>query len=212
MPSSPRKIALAMKKVTENPIYKLSAFCGGSGTSTTCRYCHAFIPFPRCQRHGPDNRSFSPPSTVPMTAARLNARTPARGGSLRRPRPRPPRPGACRARPACPGRTGASPSTASPRRSAARGILGRRSWPGRPQAIAIDLTSRMESALDIAGPGRQASPYCSPARTGAGSPGGTSTAPTAAAREPHPRPAPHRNATPVAGGGCRDHRPAQPRT
>jgi hypothetical protein len=32
LPSSPRKIALAMKKVTENPIYKLSAFCGGSGT------------------------------------------------------------------------------------------------------------------------------------------------------------------------------------
>jgi len=93
-----------------------------------------------------------------------------------------------------------------------RGILGRRSWPGRPQAIAIDLTSRMESALDIASPGRRASPCSSPARAAAGSPGGTSTAPTAAVREPYPWLAPHRNATPVAGGGCRDHRPAQPRT
>jgi hypothetical protein len=38
-------------------------------------------------------------------------------------------------------------------------------------ANAIGLTSPLESALDIAGPGRQASPCCFPARTGAGSPG-----------------------------------------
>jgi excisionase family DNA binding protein len=51
-------------------------------------------------------------------------------------------------------------------------------------ATAIVLTSRAEPALDIAGPGRQASPRCSPARTEAGARGETSTAPTATAREP----------------------------
>ena len=78
------------------------------------------------------------------------------------------------------------PADGQPRRPAARGTLGRRARPGRLPATAIGLTSRAESALDIAGPGRQASPRCSPARTGAGTPGGTSTAPTATAREPRP--------------------------
>jgi len=72
------------------------------------------------------------------------------------------------------------------RRPSARGPLGRRARPGPLSATAIGLTSRSESALDIAGPGRQASPRCSLARTGAGARGGTSTAPMATAREPRP--------------------------
>jgi len=42
--------------------------------------------------------------------------------------------------------------------------------------------------------------------------GGASTAPKAAAWEPLPLTAPHRNGAPPAAGGCRDHRPEQPRT
>jgi hypothetical protein len=76
------------------------------------------------------------------------------------------------------------PADGQPGRPATRGTLGRRARPGRLPATAIGLTSRAEPTLDIAGPGRQASPCWSPARAGAGSPGGTSTAPTAAAREP----------------------------
>jgi integrase len=33
-----------MKKQAENPIYELSAFCGGSGTWIPCPCCHALIP------------------------------------------------------------------------------------------------------------------------------------------------------------------------
>ena len=75
------------------------------------------------------------------------------------------------------------PVDGRPRRPSARGPLGRRARPGPLSATAIGLTSRAELALDIAGPERQASPRCSPARTGAGAPGETSTAPTATARE-----------------------------
>jgi hypothetical protein len=78
------------------------------------------------------------------------------------------------------------PADRQPRRSSARGTLGRRARPGPLSATAIGLTSRAEPALDIAGPGRQASPRCSLARTGAGARGETSTAPTATAREPRP--------------------------
>ncbi len=76
------------------------------------------------------------------------------------------------------------PADGHPRRSSARGTLGRRARPGPLSATAIGLTSRAEPALDLAGPGRQASPRCSPARTGAGARRETSTAPTATAREP----------------------------
>jgi len=79
------------------------------------------------------------------------------------------------------------PADGQPRRPIARGTLGRRARPGPPSATAIGLTSRAELALDIAGPGRQASPRCSPARTGTGARGETSTAPTATAREPRPQ-------------------------
>jgi hypothetical protein len=78
------------------------------------------------------------------------------------------------------------PADGQPRRSSARDILGRRARPGPLPATAIGLTSRAEPALDIAGPGRQASPRCSPARTGAGARGETSTTPTATAWEPRP--------------------------
>ena len=71
-----------------------------------------------------------------------------------------------------------------PRHPAGCGTLGRRALLGPLSATAIGLTSPSESALDITGPGRQASPCCSPARTEAGTPGGTSTAPRATAREP----------------------------
>jgi hypothetical protein len=78
------------------------------------------------------------------------------------------------------------PADGQPCRPTARGTLGRRARPGRVPATADGLTSRAESALDIAGPGRQASLCCSPARTGARSLWGTSTVPTAVAREPRP--------------------------
>jgi hypothetical protein len=73
LPAPTRKTPLEMKKEAENPIYELSAFCGGSGTWVPCPYCHAFIPCPRCQGHCSENRSFSPPFMVPTTAPRLNA-------------------------------------------------------------------------------------------------------------------------------------------
>jgi hypothetical protein len=76
-----------------------------------------------------------------------------------------------------------NPAGGQPRRPAARGTLERHARPGRLPATAIGLTSRAESALDIAGPGRQASPCCSPARTGARTPWGINTVPTAVARE-----------------------------
>jgi hypothetical protein len=76
------------------------------------------------------------------------------------------------------------PADGQLRRPAARGTLGRRAWLSPLSTNAIGLTSPWESALDITGPGRQASPCCFPARTGPGTPGGTSTAPTAAAWEP----------------------------
>jgi hypothetical protein len=78
------------------------------------------------------------------------------------------------------------PADGQPRRSSTRGTLGRRARPGPLSATAIGLTSLAESALDISGPGRQASPRCSLARTGAGARGGTSTAPMATARESRP--------------------------
>jgi hypothetical protein len=78
------------------------------------------------------------------------------------------------------------PADGQPRRPSARGTPGRRARPGPLSATAIGLTSRAESALDIAGPGRQASPRCSPARTGAGARGEISTVPTVTAREPRP--------------------------
>lgn len=73
------------------------------------------------------------------------------------------------------------PADGKPRRPSVCGTLGRRAQPGPLSATAIGLTSRAELALDIAGPGRQASPCCSPARTGARARGGTSTVP-----EPRP--------------------------
>jgi hypothetical protein len=81
------------------------------------------------------------------------------------------------------GRDSGKPADGHPRRPAARGTLGRRARLGPLSATAIGLTSPSESALDITGPGRQASPCCSPARIRAGTPGGTSTAPTATAGE-----------------------------
>jgi len=78
------------------------------------------------------------------------------------------------------------PVGGQPRRPSTRGSLGRRARPGPLSATANGLTSRAESALDIAGPGRQASPRCSLARTGTGARGETSTAPMATAREPRP--------------------------
>jgi hypothetical protein len=78
------------------------------------------------------------------------------------------------------------PADGQPRRPSALGTLGRRARPGPPSATATGLTSRAELALDIAGPGRQASPRCSLARTGAWARGETSTAPTATAWEPRP--------------------------
>ena len=77
------------------------------------------------------------------------------------------------------------PADGRPRRPSARGTLGRRARPGPLSATAIGLTSRTESALDIAGPGRQASPRCSPAHRSWGM-GRTSTVPTATALEPGP--------------------------
>jgi hypothetical protein len=78
------------------------------------------------------------------------------------------------------------PADGQPSHPAPCGTLERRARPGRLPATAIGLTSRAESALYIAAPGRPASPYCSPARTGAGTPRGINTVPTAAAREPCP--------------------------
>jgi hypothetical protein len=68
LPSPTRKAALEVKKEAENPIYELSAFCGGSGTWMPCPYCHALILCTRCQRHCPENGSFFPLFIVPATA------------------------------------------------------------------------------------------------------------------------------------------------
>jgi hypothetical protein len=78
------------------------------------------------------------------------------------------------------------PADGQPGRPTACGTFGHRARPGALSATAIGLTSWAESALDIAGLGRQDSPRCFPARRGAGSPGETITAPTATAREPGP--------------------------
>jgi hypothetical protein len=182
LPSPTREPGPTVKKEAENPIYVLSAFCGGSGTRIPCPYCHAFIPCSPCQGHCPERRYTSPPFTVPTTTRPLNARAHGHGGPLRHPSPHSPWPGACGARPARQGK----PADGQPGRPTARGTLGRRARPGPLPATAIGLTSRAESALDIAGPGRQASPRCSSTRTGAGARGETSTAPTATAREPRP--------------------------
>jgi hypothetical protein len=104
------------------------------------------------------------------------------------------------------------PADGQPRRLAARGIPGRRARPSRLPATAISLTSRAEPALDIADPGRQASPCCSPARTRAGTPGESTRCRRLSPGNPTPWSAPHRNAAPPAAGGCRDRRPGQPRT
>jgi hypothetical protein len=98
------------------------------------------------------------------------------------------------------------------RRPSARGPLGRRARPGPLSATAIGLTSRSESALDIAGPGRQASPRCSlaPQELGHGEEPARRRWPPPG--NPAPWPGSHRNAPPMAGGGCRDDRPGQPRT
>ncbi len=137
--------------------------------------------------HGADDDA--PPERVSARPRRLAAPSPA------------PFPLAERARRTCgaSGPDSGKPADGQPRRPAACGTLGRRGRLGRLPATAIGLPSRAESALDISGPGRQASPCCFPARTGAGSPGGTSTAPTAAAREPSPltRPTPKRR---IPGG------------
>ena len=116
----------------------------------------------------------------------LRARAAARNGRLRGGRVCSPGPGARRARARRPGRTVASPSApglAVPRPAAARDAAPGRAAVRYP-AGGADLTWRTESALDGAGPGRQASPSCSPARKRAENRGGSSTAPPAAAREP----------------------------
>jgi hypothetical protein len=68
-----KKNGAMVKKEAENPIYVLSAFCGGSWTWIPFPYCHAIIPCPPCQGHCPETRSFSPPFMVPTTTRRLNA-------------------------------------------------------------------------------------------------------------------------------------------
>ena len=73
LPSPSRKTGSTVKKEAENPIYVLSAFCGGSGTWIPCPYCHAFIPCSPCPGHCPESRSFSPPFIVPRTTRRLSA-------------------------------------------------------------------------------------------------------------------------------------------
>lgn len=133
--------------------------------------------------HGADDGA--PPERLSARPRRLDAPSPA------------PFPLAGRPRRTC-GASGpdrGQPADGQPRHPAARSALGRRARPGRLPATAIGLTSLAESALDIAGPGWQASPCCSPARTGTGTRGGTSTAPTAAARELRPLP----RATPKRG-------------
>ena len=123
---------------------------------------------------------------VPATAA-APERLSARPRRFAAPSPAP-FPLAERARRTCgvSGPDNGKPVDGHPRRPAARGTFGRLARPGRLPATATGLTPRAQSALDIAGPGRQASPCCSPARTEAATPGGTSTAPTATAREPGP--------------------------
>ena len=74
LPSPTRKPGPTVKKEAENPIYVLSAFCGGSGTWIPCPYCHAFIPCSPCPGYCPESRSFSPPFIVPTTTRRLSAR------------------------------------------------------------------------------------------------------------------------------------------
>lgn len=56
--------------------------------------------------------------------------------------------------------------------------------PGRCPAGEAGLTYRAELALDDAGPGRQASPSCPPARERTGYQARSSAAPEATAREP----------------------------
>ena len=124
--------------------------------------------------HGADDGA--PPERLSARPRRLAAPSPA------------PFPLAGRPRLTCgaSGPDSGKPADGQPRRPATHGAPGRRARPGRLPATAIGWTSRAEPTLDIAGPGLQASPCYSPARSGAGSPGGTSTVPTAAAREPRP--------------------------
>ena len=124
--------------------------------------------------HGADDDA--PPERLSARPRRLAAPSPAPfplTGRLRR---------TCGA----PGPDRGKRADGQPRRPSARWTLGRCARPSPLSATATGLTSRAEPVLDIAGPGRQASPCCSPARTGAGARGGTSTAPTATAREPGP--------------------------
>jgi hypothetical protein len=109
--------------------------------------------------------------------------------------------GACRARARRPGHTAASLPTASP--AVPPPVAASDAVPGRAGGYlvtAVGLTSRAESALDAAGPGRQAGPSCLSARTGAGTRGGGNTVPPDAARKPCPLActAPERRA-PVGG-------------
>jgi hypothetical protein len=124
--------------------------------------------------HGSDDGA--PPERLSARPRRLAAPSPA------------PFPLAGRPRRTCgvSGPDSGKPADGQPRRPATRGTLGRRVRPDRLPATASGLTSLAESALDIAGPGRQASPCCSRARTGAGTPWGINTVPTAVAREPRP--------------------------
>ena len=184
LPSPTRKTGSTVKKEAENPIYVLSAFCGGSGIWIPCPYCHAFIPCSPCPGYCPESRSFSPPFMVPTTA-RLTPERPATAARCAVPGPVP-LTGRLRRTCGASGPDRGKPANCQPRRPSARGTLGRRARPGPLSATTISLTSRAESALDIAGLGWQASPRYSPARTGTGARGETSTTPTATAREPRP--------------------------
>jgi hypothetical protein len=82
---------------------------------------------------------------------------------------------------------------APPPRSTPDAVSGR----ARLMATANALTSRAEPALDVTGPGRRPACAAPPVRTGAGTPRRMRTAPTAAAQEPGPCPAPLRNVGPL---------------
>ena len=123
--------------------------------------------------HGADG---APPERPTARPQRLAAPFPA------------PFPVAERARRTCgvSGPDSGKPADGHPRRPSARGTPTPRSPARQTPGVCHRLDTRVESALDIAGPGRQANPRCSRASTEATTPMGTSTAPTATAREPRP--------------------------
>lgn len=103
-------------------------FAAAAGPGSTCPYCHALIPWPRCHGHRPENRSFSPLGMVPTMPPHL---------SVRPRRPAAPSPGtfpvAGRVQRTCAasGPDSGKPADGQPCRPAARGAPGRRARPGQ---------------------------------------------------------------------------------